>query len=255
MSEQWFYTSSGARQGPVTHEELRQQAATGRLRANDLVWCEGMPQWVSAQSVEGLLPALPESHVATATLPTPTPLERWANSQQPAAYPEPAADYSRNPEAGVREVLCATRLPTGKSTKEIQLIVVVGLAVLALVVVGIVAAVLTSAAKDPGNIRSFPIRPGEVVAYEVKLQVGVKTQVWVTSDAIPTSICSCGIPPAGSSKKMNATSRIVTWNSCRLPRALIAWKCAALTSSANYRWAEINARCASSRRPGWCRSA
>src|SRR5438445_629641 len=78
MADQWFYTSSGQRFGPVSSEELHQQAEAGRLQGTDLVWCERMPNWVPASTVDGLVSS---GNVATATLPaaatSASPLELW----------------------------------------------------------------------------------------------------------------------------------------------------------------------------------
>ena len=46
---QWFYARDGARHGPVPQDELQRLAAAGALRPHDLVWREGMAQWLPAQ--------------------------------------------------------------------------------------------------------------------------------------------------------------------------------------------------------------
>ena len=42
--------------GPVSPENLRELAASGRLRASDLVWKQGLETWVPAARVKGLFP-------------------------------------------------------------------------------------------------------------------------------------------------------------------------------------------------------
>ncbi|HEY7326820.1 MAG TPA: GYF domain-containing protein [Gemmataceae bacterium] len=44
MSDRWYYTHAGQTLGPVTSEQLRQLAASGRLVPNDLIWPEGGQQ-------------------------------------------------------------------------------------------------------------------------------------------------------------------------------------------------------------------
>lgn len=56
MAEQWFVFHEGKKHGPFSGAQLKQLAATGKLRAADKVWKEGMHQWVAAEQVKGLLP-------------------------------------------------------------------------------------------------------------------------------------------------------------------------------------------------------
>ena len=42
---QWYYTSGGAQQGPVSTEELQAWIAAGQLAVTELVWREGMGDW------------------------------------------------------------------------------------------------------------------------------------------------------------------------------------------------------------------
>ncbi len=56
----WHYSHGGQRRGPVTIEVLRQLYSSGELSPSDLVWQQGMPEWVLA-SAAGIAtdPALP----------------------------------------------------------------------------------------------------------------------------------------------------------------------------------------------------
>jgi hypothetical protein len=51
---QYWYAIGTDKQGPVSGATLAQYARDGRLRATDLVWCDGMPDWVAAGSMTGL---------------------------------------------------------------------------------------------------------------------------------------------------------------------------------------------------------
>lgn len=53
-STEWFYTRGSKRFGPVSATELKQLADHGELAAEELVWREGMDQWVPARRVKGL---------------------------------------------------------------------------------------------------------------------------------------------------------------------------------------------------------
>ncbi len=56
MGDQWFYSLNGQQYGPVDAHQLRQLASAGSLGAQDLVWKNGMPEWLPASRVKGLLP-------------------------------------------------------------------------------------------------------------------------------------------------------------------------------------------------------
>jgi hypothetical protein len=52
----WWYRKSGSEVGPVDQAALQQVLASGILSADDVVWADGMSQWVPARQVPGLLP-------------------------------------------------------------------------------------------------------------------------------------------------------------------------------------------------------
>ena len=54
MAQQWYWTQNGQRNGPVDTAELKELARSGRLRPTDMIWREGLPNWVSATQAKGL---------------------------------------------------------------------------------------------------------------------------------------------------------------------------------------------------------
>jgi hypothetical protein len=54
MAGQWFYTVNRQQQGPVSWEQLYRLAERGELHPGDMVWQEGMPNWVKAKTTPGL---------------------------------------------------------------------------------------------------------------------------------------------------------------------------------------------------------
>lgn len=54
MADIWYYTRGGKQMDPVSMAELRQLAAQGYLKPNDMVWREGMPQWILASAADGI---------------------------------------------------------------------------------------------------------------------------------------------------------------------------------------------------------
>jgi TM2 domain-containing membrane protein YozV len=56
MANEWYYSHDGERHGPVPVEKIKEMAAAGQLRPDDLVWQSGMETWTAASKVPGLLP-------------------------------------------------------------------------------------------------------------------------------------------------------------------------------------------------------
>jgi GYF domain 2 len=51
----WFYAANGQQQGPFGEAQLRDLIANGTVRADTLVWTEGMAGWQKAAEVPGLM--------------------------------------------------------------------------------------------------------------------------------------------------------------------------------------------------------
>ncbi|MCK4276912.1 MAG: DUF4339 domain-containing protein [Phycisphaerae bacterium] len=56
---QWYCVVAGKQHGPIAEEVLCQWAQQGRVGPGDLVWTEGMAEWVPAGTVAALLTAFP----------------------------------------------------------------------------------------------------------------------------------------------------------------------------------------------------
>lgn len=56
MSTDWFYAAGDTRLGPVSEDDLKRLATDGKLKPGDLVWRDGMPDWVEARTVDALFP-------------------------------------------------------------------------------------------------------------------------------------------------------------------------------------------------------
>jgi len=66
----FYYESNGQQLGPISAAELKAKAVSGELKPTDMVWKEGLPDWVSAGSVRGLFPegtVIPPRPAASAT--------------------------------------------------------------------------------------------------------------------------------------------------------------------------------------------
>lgn len=72
---QWFCNVGGQQYGPISIDDLKQWAQQGRLGRADLVWTEGMPNWVPASSVPDLFAggAVPVGYPAQPVVSALTP--------------------------------------------------------------------------------------------------------------------------------------------------------------------------------------
>lgn len=51
MAGQWYYGIAENRLGPVSVQQLQQLVASGQIGPQTLVWSDGMPQWVPANTL------------------------------------------------------------------------------------------------------------------------------------------------------------------------------------------------------------
>lgn len=54
---QWYSGRDGQQYGPFEEAQMKSMVADGRVLSSDLVWREGMPQWVPASNVPELFPS------------------------------------------------------------------------------------------------------------------------------------------------------------------------------------------------------
>lgn len=77
---EWHFLKNGTQQGPVTAAQLKQLASAGSLLPSDMIWKNGLPNWVPASSVKGLFAASPQ--VAQAK-PSPAPMQAASPPRRP----------------------------------------------------------------------------------------------------------------------------------------------------------------------------
>jgi len=82
---QWYYSKNGSQLGPVSTEDLKAKLGTGEVTTTDLVWKEGMADWLPAHQVGEL----------TAVAVIPTPDGGTDAGQAPVSpYTPPSSPYS-----------------------------------------------------------------------------------------------------------------------------------------------------------------
>jgi hypothetical protein len=86
---EWYYTRNKQQCGPVNSTQLKELAAQGELLPSDLVWKDGMTEWVSASTLKSLF--------AEAGAPTPVPHGSPAPVARAAPMPVAAAHAAPAP--------------------------------------------------------------------------------------------------------------------------------------------------------------
>ena len=90
-SQQWYFAQGGQQSGPITRGELDRMLVSGSLAASDLVWRDGMQDWVAASTIPGLLPS-PVPAPASPDAGSVTAVPREGRAPGESAATRPAAD-------------------------------------------------------------------------------------------------------------------------------------------------------------------
>ena len=86
--KKWYYQDQGRPSGPVDEPEMQQWLRDGKLKADDLVWTEGLSAWTPVRNA-GLVtpppPPAPEPPTLPISAPPPPPLRgpRYRDSSAP----------------------------------------------------------------------------------------------------------------------------------------------------------------------------
>lgn len=71
MAVEWYYTTNKQQMGPVSWMDLRELADHGILKPHDMVWTEGMDEWVKAIQKGGLFADGAQSGRSSSAKPPP----------------------------------------------------------------------------------------------------------------------------------------------------------------------------------------
>jgi hypothetical protein len=104
MAAEWFVAREGQQTlGPLSGQQLKQMVAAGQVQAHHLVWRQGMPKWVAAGQVKGLLggsgeiPTLTSAPALDVT-EAAEPERRAEEPSQPAAAADKTEPQEHRPE-------------------------------------------------------------------------------------------------------------------------------------------------------------
>lgn len=71
MDKLWYYTIGGKNQhGPVSEDELRAKIQSGEIRASELIWSEGMPEWKTVGSEPAFQPNIQQPVASLSAAPS-----------------------------------------------------------------------------------------------------------------------------------------------------------------------------------------
>src|SRR5262245_43410715 len=155
-------------------------ASSGRLQPADLVWRDGMANWVAAQTIKELFPQrAPAAVRRPAAAPAPDTYGLSPAQADPPApvyrptrgYEEP--DDEEEPEPYPRR---RRRQQSGANS------VLMGIGITVAVVLAIGAVVLLVVLLKPGNPRTFNLSRNEKYTCDVEFKAGVRARVTVTSE-------------------------------------------------------------------------
>lgn len=119
MSVAWYFSVNAVPTGPLTWEELRQSAATGKFGSEDFVWSSGSgSEWRKASTIESLFPkpdpSPPPLPPPGDTAAAPRPRDPIAIEIVPIASPFAAPGAAAaEPDGGRPAVKCLQALATG----------------------------------------------------------------------------------------------------------------------------------------------
>jgi hypothetical protein len=188
---QWYYTSNRQQMGPVSKAELAELAKAGLLRTTDLVWQEGMADWVKASSVKDLFP----SGISASTAASKKPAKRVEEEKpvprrrRPAVEEEEEDDDDYRPRRSQRyedddeeeeEELPRRRrrAKAQKSSMGIWLLILVGVGVL--IGIGLLILIIVLASRESGT-RSFNLANSTTTWWHITFKQGHRVDIRVTS--------------------------------------------------------------------------
>ena len=166
---EWYYTQDNQQLGPISWDELRQKASSGLLQSSDMIWKEGMVDWLKAGKKDGLFASRSEGGGDEAI----EPLRRRSRERD-----DDDNDRDRRPRKRRR----AEGMPLGAKVAIIGGSIAVGLLILVVVIVLLVGGRGTptfQAFLMPGQEQNqmFTFQQGQNVKITVQSQATVQTDV------------------------------------------------------------------------------
>lgn len=119
MSQEWYYTANGEQHGPISAVEMKKLAQAGTITVEDLVWKEGMPNWVPAKNIKGLFGPAGGTSGETKRPDTVKPTEdKPAKAVQQPAEETPRTEKTANQPAAEEKPAEPKKKSTGGSLSD-----------------------------------------------------------------------------------------------------------------------------------------
>lgn len=97
---EWYYAKNNKRCGPVSAPEMKRLAQTGELRPEDLVWREGVEDWMPARKVKGLF----DDEAPAAATPAPARAKPAPAGGKPPTFEKSPSAFVRSREGTSRHL-------------------------------------------------------------------------------------------------------------------------------------------------------
>lgn len=111
----WFYSHGDKEQGPVSRAQLDALARSGQLKADDLVWHEGMEDWQTAASAGIVTMPSPKATANRQVAPPPQPV---AADPPQTPTPRPSMPPSQSNAGDAGSANRTTSTPFGNLNRE-----------------------------------------------------------------------------------------------------------------------------------------
>jgi hypothetical protein len=185
MADLWFYAQNGQQKDPVPSSQLRQLASAGSLRPTDLVWKEGMANWVPANQIPGLFAAAQPAPVPQASYQqAPVPYQQpGGGPQQSKGSYAPTDPYMDEPDEFAPRRKRRKKKKDGPNIGVILGIIGGVVVVLGLVIGGLIWAVNSSFAPRESDSRSWSLKPQDKANYHFTFEKGKFVVIDVKSNA------------------------------------------------------------------------
>jgi hypothetical protein len=154
MAADWYYTTNKQQMGPVSWDELRELASSGLLKPADMVWSDGMPEWVKASRQDGLFTG---GEAVTAKAEREPPPRRRSRRRE-----DDDEDDDRRPRDKPKKEGTAVGLKVG--------LILGGVLLLVLVLLCGGGTAIYFAVRDPGGRPA--VAGGQNISYTVNLNPG-----------------------------------------------------------------------------------
>ncbi|KAB2849019.1 MAG: DUF4339 domain-containing protein [Hyphomicrobiaceae bacterium] len=164
----WFFYRNGQQQGPVTDEVFRQLVQSGQVGPSDLVWREGMQEWLPLQTLAAQHQQRAQSQQQAVEPQHQQPAHQFGPAPTNQYQPQPGPSTSAQPQTGGQFMSASTPRSAAKAYA-IALAAFLGLYVLSLILLGSIGGTLTTA--NPEQALTALVKGGSIAQLIVSILI------------------------------------------------------------------------------------